>query len=178
MVALASSVEIAWRGSVLIVRLVLPRSRGFGDIKFGVLNAMGLRRMNCLVAGNAHGVTDPPKNCESAPQKRDGNAPQSGQRRVPNRDGSVPLATVRTLMLQIWDFARRCRDLLCEICLPSPLSHKSESPSHVRSTRRSCSSDLLVVAASHLRAIARRSRVNAIDNGSPLRSSPLPPLPL
>ncbi|GFZ18566.1 hypothetical protein Acr_27g0003050 [Actinidia rufa] len=46
MVALASSVEIAWRGSVLIVRLVLPRSRGFGDIKFGVPNAMGLRRMN------------------------------------------------------------------------------------------------------------------------------------
>ncbi|GFS34135.1 hypothetical protein Acr_00g0032450 [Actinidia rufa] len=31
MVALASSVEIAWRDSVLIVRLVLPRSRGFGD---------------------------------------------------------------------------------------------------------------------------------------------------
>ncbi|GFZ00548.1 hypothetical protein Acr_14g0001830 [Actinidia rufa] len=26
--------------------LVLPRSRGFGDVKFGVLNAMGLRRMN------------------------------------------------------------------------------------------------------------------------------------
>ncbi|GFY85148.1 hypothetical protein Acr_03g0019220 [Actinidia rufa] len=26
--------------------LVLPRSRGFGDIKFGVLNAMELRRMN------------------------------------------------------------------------------------------------------------------------------------
>ncbi|GFZ15634.1 hypothetical protein Acr_25g0000430 [Actinidia rufa] len=26
--------------------LVLPRSRGFGDVKFGVLNATGLRRMN------------------------------------------------------------------------------------------------------------------------------------
>ena len=38
-------------------------------------------------------VADPPKNRESVllSQKRDGNAPQSGQRRVPNRDGSVPV---------------------------------------------------------------------------------------
>ncbi|GFZ21684.1 hypothetical protein Acr_29g0008460 [Actinidia rufa] len=31
MVALASSVEMTWRGSELNVGLVLPRSRGFGD---------------------------------------------------------------------------------------------------------------------------------------------------
>ncbi|GFZ19763.1 hypothetical protein Acr_28g0004680 [Actinidia rufa] len=54
------------------------------------------------------GLADPPKNRESTllSQKRDDNAPQYGQRCVPNRDGSVPVATVRTLMLQIWDFGR------------------------------------------------------------------------
>ncbi|GFZ12754.1 HIT-type Zinc finger family protein [Actinidia rufa] len=52
-----------------------------------------------LVAGIAHGGGGSPKNRESAllPQKCNRNAPQSGQRRVPIRDGSVRVATVRTL---------------------------------------------------------------------------------
>ncbi|GFY94817.1 P-loop containing nucleoside triphosphate hydrolases superfamily protein [Actinidia rufa] len=49
--------------------------------------------LKLAICGITHGVADPPKNRESAllTKKRDGNAPQSGQSRVPNRDGSVPV---------------------------------------------------------------------------------------
>ncbi|GFZ16873.1 hypothetical protein Acr_26g0001430 [Actinidia rufa] len=40
------------------------------------------------------------------PRTANRNAFQSGQRCVSNRDGSVPIAMVQTLMLQIWDFGR------------------------------------------------------------------------
>ncbi|GFS36663.1 magnesium transporter, putative [Actinidia rufa] len=49
------------------------------------------------------GVVDPPRTTNRRFFLRNG-TPQFGQRRVPSRDGSVPVATVRTLMLQIWDF--------------------------------------------------------------------------
>ena len=85
------------------------------------------------------GMADPTKNRESAllSQKRDGNAPRSSQRRVPNRDGSVPVATVRNLMLQIWDFGRLGLQA-------SDLGLASESPT-VRE-RRERDSRWLVVA--------------------------------
>ena len=94
------------------------------------------------------GMADPTKNRESAllSQKRDGNAPRSSQRRVPNRDGSVPVATVRNLMLQIWDFGRLGLQA-------SDLGLASESPT-VRE-RRERDSRWLVVAGV---AVTKRER--------------------